>query len=197
MTRASAKPTWSALRKKIKTWETPELQELVKDLFKLSADNRAFLAARLISDDTEDADLAVSVAAPYRQRIHDAFYDKGGWPRNNLRLADVRKAIRDYRKATSDEVGTLNLMIAYVETGTDFILKYGGEDDSLLNSLSSVMNEIEAVFSKEPRCDLYERFQERILDLGDKARGIGWGYGDYLGDLVGGLEDRWSSKKGE
>lgn len=93
----------------------------MKDLFELSADNRNFLAARLLVGDREEGGQSLSVSGPYRQRIHDAFYDNGGWPRGKLRLADARKAIRDYRKATSDVVGTMNLMLAYVETGTEFM----------------------------------------------------------------------------
>lgn len=189
-----AKPAWSALKRKIKTWENPKLLGLVKDLFELSAENRNFLAARLLSGDTEDGGQGVSVAMPYRQRIHDAFYDKGGWPRGNLRLADARKAIRDYRKATSDEAGTMNLMISYVETGTEFMQEFGGDDESLIDSLWSVVNDIEAVFSKNSESDFYARFQQRLLDLDVKARGIGWGYGDHVGDVVRGLEDRWSNE---
>lgn len=169
----------------------------MKDLFELSADNRAFLAARLLSDDTADGGQSVSVSIPYRQRILDAFYGKGGWPRSNLRLAGARKAIRNYRKATSDEVGKLNLMIAYLETGTEFIQDLGAEDESLIDSLWSVLNEIEAVFSKNSGPEFYRGFQQRLLDLDEKAREIGWGFGDHVGDIIVGLEDRWTSKKGE
>ncbi len=160
----------------------------------MSADNRDFLAARLLVGDRGEGGQSVTVSAPYRQRIHDAFYDKGGWPRENLRLADARKSIREYRKATSDAVGTMNLMLAYVETGTKFSLDFGAEDESLFDSLWSVVNEIEAVFRKESGLDLYKRFQQRLLDLDSKARGIGWGYGDHVGDIVWGLEDRWSNE---
>ena len=45
--KTSAKPAWSALKRKIKTWETPKLLGLVKDLSVLPADNQDFLAARL------------------------------------------------------------------------------------------------------------------------------------------------------
>ena len=194
MARAPEWPTWSALQQKIKTWEAPALLGLVKDLFQLSADNRAFLVARLLSGEAEGGGQDGSVAIPYRQRIHDAFYDKGGWPRSNLKLADARKAIRDYRRATSDAIGTMDLMIAYVETGTEYSLDFGAEEESLFDSLSSVLNEIEAVFSKESGLDLYEQFQQRLLDLDEKAREIGWGFGDQVGYIVEGLEDRWSSE---
>lgn len=193
--KTSAKPTWSALKWKIKTWETPKLLGLVKDLFELSANNRDFLAARLLVGDTEEGGQSVSVSAPYRQRIHDAFYDKGGWPRSNLRLAEARNAIREFRKATSDDVGTLNLMIAYVETGTEYSLEFGAEEESLFDSLSTVLNEIETVFSKNSELELYQGFQQRLLDLDEKAREIGWGFGDHMGDIIEGLEDRWSGEK--
>lgn len=166
----------------------------MKELFELTADNRAFLAARLYSGDTDGSGLGTSVAIPYLKRIHDAFYDKGGWPRSNLRLADARKAIRDYRKATSDSAGTMNLMIAYVETGTEYSLDFGAEEDSLFDSLSSVLNEIESACAERQGRVLYDHFRQRLQGLAEKARGIGWGYGDHVVYIVERLGERWSNE---
>lgn len=74
-------------------WERPELLALVKDLFQLSADNRAFLAAQLLADKTDGVVVDVVRIAPYRERIESALFEKAGWPRDNLQFTDARKAI--------------------------------------------------------------------------------------------------------
>jgi len=186
-----SRPTWSALKRSLSNRGQSELLALVKELFELSADNRAFLAARFLAGEPHTDAAEGSVATPYRQRIHDAFYDKGGWPRSNPRLADARKGIRDYRKATADSAGTLELMLTYVETGTDYSLDFGAEDASLFNSLSSVLSEIEAACSGQHGLALYDDFRERLLYLADRAGGIGWGYGDHVHSIIQGLEERW------
>lgn len=188
----AARPTWSALKRALSKCGEPELLALVKELFELSADNRAFLAARFLARAAHTDAAEGFVAAPYRQRIHDAFYDKGGWPRSKPRLADARKGIRDYRKATADMAGTLELMLTFVETGTEFSLDFGAEDASLFNSLSSVLGEIEAACGGKHGLALYDEFRERLLDLADRAGGIGWGYGDHVQAVIQGLEERWT-----
>lgn len=35
----------------------------------------------------------------------------------------------------------------------------------------------------------YARFQQRLAGLAKQTDGIGWGYGDYVGDVVGDLTD--------
>jgi len=164
---------------------------MVKDLFELSADNRAFLAARLLSGGVGMA--GDSVPRPYRERIHDVFYRKGGLPRTHLGLADARRAIRDFRKATADAAGTLELMMTYVETGTDYRLDFGAEDAPLFNSLASVLDEIGSACDSNDGLALYGRFRKRLLSLAERARGIGWGYGDHVRAIVEGLEERWTN----
>ena len=192
--KTSAKPAWSALKRKIKTWETPKLLGLVKDLFELSADNRDFLAARLLSDKTNTG-IDVSRIAPYKKRIESALFEKAGWPRDKFNLSDARKAIRDYRKATSDTVGTLFLMIYYVETGTAFCKDFG-EGMSLVDSISSLMTEIQTACSGKRRGkELYCQFRQRLLRLRKRSRGISYGYGDHVADIIEGLEIQWSNEE--
>lgn len=192
MTRTPGRPSWSALKRHLKHRGQPDLLALIKDLFELSADNRAFLAARVLAGEREEGVSDPALARPYRERIHAAFYDKGGWPRSNPRLADARKGIRDYRKATADVAGTLELMIEYVETGTEFSLDFGAEDASLFNSLSLVLSDIEAACDGRQGLYLYGRFRERMLDLAGRAGRIGWGYGDHVREIVEVLEERWA-----
>ncbi len=172
-------PRWTDVKRKLNSWGQPELLGLVKVLFDQSTDNRSFLAARLLQDS-----LGEEVLEPYRERIVGAFYSRTGWPRPKLGLADARKAIRDYRKATSDTTGALDLMLTYVETGTRFALEFGDLDEPCYNSLSSVLEEVKSTLQCNQESTLYGQFSQRLHDLADKARDLGWGYGDRVVETV-------------
>ncbi len=182
----SGSPRWTEVKRKLSSWGRPELLGLVKELFDHSADTRAFLAARLLQDSMGEV-----VLEPYRERIVGAFYTRTGWPKPKLGLADARKAIRDYRKATADVAGTLDLMLTYVETGTRFTNEFGDIDEPFYNSLCSVLAEATRILEGGQGPDLYPPFRQRLLDLADQAGDVGWGYGDEVTDTVGALVQRY------
>ena len=105
-----------------------------------------------------------------------------------MHLAEARKAIRDYRKATGNVVGTIELMLTYVEYGTRFTCEYGSIDAPFYGSLESVLREMVTLLCQEGP-DLYPRFRDRLEQLATIADHIGWGYGDCVRDQVGYLED--------
>jgi hypothetical protein len=176
------KPTgWSLIRQQIKGWSRPALLALIKDLHDTSAANRDFLQARFQAEDSTGAALE-----KYRQRIVEQFFPQRG--EGKLKLAEARKAIRDYRKATGNIMGTIDLMLTFVENGTDFTRQFGDINEAYYNSLESVMNEMVQLLWKEG-AECYPRFRERIRHLESQADQIGWGYGDYLREQVGCLEN--------
>lgn len=175
----SSKPTWSQIKAKLKHWDKAQLTGLIQDLFGHSPDNRDFLAARLLRDSIGEA-----VLAPYLKRIEAAFYDKRGWPAKRLNLKDARSAIREYQRATSDPAGMLELMLVHVETGTQFTREFGDIDEAFYDSLCTTLHEIKKLLSSEECGQLYGRVQARLAELAKQADGIGWGYGDYVVDVV-------------
>jgi len=176
----SSKPTWSQIKTKLKHWDKAQLTGLIQDLFGHSQDNRDSLAARLLRDS-----IGEQVLAPYLKRIESAFYDKKGWPAKRLNLKDVRSAIREYQRATSDPAGVLELMLVHVETGTWFTCEFGDIDKGFYDSMCTTLYEIRKLLASEEGRPLYGRVRERLEELAKKADGIGWGYGDYVGDVVG------------
>jgi hypothetical protein len=82
------------------------------------------------------------------------------------RLRDARHLIRDYRKATKDTVGTLDLMLHYVETGTEFTNTYGDINEPFYNSLESVLNDFcEGIFKSSDPEQSYGQFNKRLVAL--------------------------------
>ncbi|MGH7988797.1 MAG: hypothetical protein ACREDS_01190 [Limisphaerales bacterium] len=172
---------WQSVRQRLNDWSKPALIALVKDLYEASPDNRDFLQARFQAEENAGAALE-----KYRRKIVEQFFPARG--DGKLKLGEARKAIRDYRKATGNLEGTIDLMLAYVENGTEFTREFGDINESFYNSLESVLNEMAQLLMTEGR-EFYPKFRERVRRLATRADGIGWGYGDVLRDQVYQLEN--------
>lgn len=173
---------WQNVRRKLSDWSKLALIALVKDLYEVSPDNRDFMHARFQAEADDSAALE-----KYRCKIVEQFFPARG--DGKLRLAEDRKAIRDYQKATGNMVGGIDLRLTYVENGTEFTREFGDINESFYNSLESVLNEMVCLLLRESP-ESYLRFRERIQRLATLADGIGWGYGDALRDQVFLLEEK-------
>lgn len=171
---------WSSIRTKLNDWSKPAVIALVKELYDHAAENRDFLEARFQAEEGGGAALE-----KYRSKIVEQFFPRHGF--GKLKLGEARKAIRDYRKATGNLAGTLELMLTYVENGTRFTCEYGCDDEALYNSLDSVLAELARLLVKEG-AELYPRFEERLQQLEYAASNIGWGYCDSVREQVQMLE---------
>src|SRR5262245_27245920 len=103
--------SWKDVKTVLSQQSMPELLQLIRDLYALRPEVKDFLHARLL---TSEQTLAPSKHTIQHSLAPDVIHGK------NLALARGRKAITDYQKATRDRVGTLDLMVYYVECGTQF-----------------------------------------------------------------------------
>ena len=172
---------WSAIRQQIADWPKPALLELVKDLHDASPENRDFLRARFDAENSGGEALE-----KYRRKIIEQFFPLRG--EGKLKLAEARKAIRDYRKATGNVAGTIDLMLTYVENGTEFTQQFGDINEPYYNSLESALNELAGLLRGEGR-EIYPHCRNRLARVEQLASHIGWGYGDYVREQVAMLED--------
>jgi hypothetical protein len=172
---------WSSVREQLKEWPQHALTALIKDLYDASPANRDFLHARFQAEETGGVALDA-----YRRKIIEQFFPRRGF--GKLKLAEARKAIRDYRKAAGNAAGTVELMLTFVENGTEFTLEFGDSDGPFYNQLASVLNEMVQLLCQEG-AELYSRFRERIVRLETLGGNLGWGYGDELRAQVYFLED--------
>ena len=178
---------WSDIKRQLQALEESDLHELIQGLFKLSVENRAFLAARLLG-----ASAGKALLQPYRERIERAFYTRGRKPQ--LKLAEGRKAIREYQTATADPAGSLELMLTFVETGTQFTREFGDIDEPFYSNLSSVLGEMNCILKGEQGPELYAGIRERVAELPRLADCIGWGYGDEVQNTVAEWESRYADE---
>ena len=171
---------WSAARQHLSTWEKPALLALVKDLYESAAGNRDFIQARCNAEATSGEALE-----KYRRKVVEPFFPARGEPK--LKLGEARKAIRDYRKATGNIPGTAELLMTYVENGARFTRQYGDISAGFYSSVESALDELAALLRGEAQ-EIYSQFSARLAEVDRMASGIGWGFGDYIGDIVAGLK---------
>ena len=99
-------------------------------------------------------------------------------------------AITDYKRSTGDLTGVVDLLLTFVEAGTEQAADLGYGDDAyfatLERKLSEAVSMLEAL-PAEARAEAVARLV-RLAQFQDK---IGWGYGDFLADIAA----RWSRRK--
>ena len=170
---------WSAVRPRLLTWEKSALLDLVKELYDAAAENRDFIEARCQLEE------GGAVLERHRRKIVEQFFPARG--EGKLKLGEARKAIRDYRKATRNVPGTAELLMTYVENGTRFTHEYGDIDERFYSSVESALNELANLLMDEGR-ELYPQFNERLASAERMTHGIGWGFHDFVAEVVGELE---------
>lgn len=176
--------SWSLIRKELLTWDRTALLSLVKDLYDTSATNRDFISARCHKED-DFGEIKV-----YRKRIVEQFYPARGI--GKLQLGEARKAIREYRKATGNLLGTIELLMTYVENGARFTNEYGDIDERFYSSMESALNEFaELLLTKAPK--LYPQFRERCLNVVEMTESVGWGFHDFVIETVHYLDSKLGS----
>lgn len=170
---------WTEIESELEELGKPALIRLLKQIYDASTANQAFFVSQLLKEQ-----VTTEMREPYRQRIIHQFFPNRGFGKLDLRVA--RQAIRDYRRATQDIAGTLDLMLTYVEQGTRFTNEFGDIEESFYNSMESVLGEAAKLVTSHP--DLYDQFRGRFIGLKRATNGIGWGYHDAVTEIVEELE---------
>jgi hypothetical protein len=170
---------WGAVRPYVEKLEKPVLLALVKDLYDAAAENRDFIEARCRPEDR------AAVLEKYRRKVIEHFFPARGEAK--LKLGEARKAIRDYRSATQNVSGTTELLLTFVENGTRFTHDYGDIDERFYNGVESALDELATLLRDEARA-LYPGYAERLAKVERMSRGIGWGFHDFVADVIGSLE---------
>lgn len=183
---ANKSRSWTTIRKQLATWDMPALIALVKELYDAADINRDFIQARCLSKDPGS-----EILEKYRKKIVDQFFPTRGF--GKLQLGEARKAIREYAKITHHTSGVAELLMTYVENGVEFTCAYGDIDERFYSSVESVLKEL-AQLLKEAAPDLYHQFAERLAAVARASENIGWGFGDYVEEVVFDLEESFGDE---
>ncbi len=102
MPKRNQTPKWGDVRRTLASKSQRELLNLIRDLYALQPEVKAFIDARYV--------VSTVNLKPYQRTIQeslnpDVIHDE------DLDLERGQKAIRDYQKAANDPIGTLDLML--------------------------------------------------------------------------------------
>ena len=176
--------TWTELRKTLKELPAEQLLDLLKGLHDLSPQNKAWLRARALPAGQDGAYLEEC-----RQKVIKLVYNPARKLPSMPRFRDAKKLIGDYKKATKDLWGTLDLMLTYVERGHAFTNDFGDIDEPFYDALTNMLESFAAEIKDNPaRLELYKNFRPRLLEM-NRTADIGWGYGDIVHETVAELEE--------
>ncbi len=172
---------WSAVRPHLAALDKPALLALLKALYEAAAGNRDFILARCQAENGGGLE-------KYRKKVVEQFFsNKYAHGMGPLKLGEARKAIRDYRKATGSIPGTAELLMTYVENGAEFTNCYGDIDERFYSSVESALTELATLLRGAAR-ELYPRFSGRLAKVEKMTENIGWGFHDFISEVVAKLE---------
>ena len=168
------KAGWASIRKNLELLDRTGLLALVHDLYEANAANRRFLEARFLSSSTS--------LEKYRRLVADAVYPDP-FSRRPVSVRDATMTITEYRRSTGDLAGTVDLMLTFLEAGTEQAADLGYGDESYFGALE---RKLDAVAKSWPDLSPTVRKDaaKRLDWVRRRAQNIGWGYCDYVDDVV-------------
>ncbi len=174
MSREKKLRSWSHVKAALSAKHTPALINLIRDLYRLNSDNRRFLHARCLDAGAELED--------FRRQVADSIFPDP-FSRRPISIANAKRAIREYERASGDAVGTLDLMFTFIESGTEQAADLGFGDERYFLSLESMLTD---ALDELTRATPEERapFFSRLATLADRASCVGWGYSDFVYEAI-------------
>ena len=172
MPKRNQTPKWGDVRRTLASKSQKELLNLIRDLYALQPEVKAFIDARFV--------VSTANLKPYQRTIQESL-NPDVIHGEDIDLERGQKAIRDYQKATNDPIGIIDLMLHYVECGTEFATTYSYGDEEFYENLDEMFTQAVKMIKQNSQ-EVIDKFLPRVKKIVDEAEGIGWGYGDGIND---------------
>ena len=180
---------WKNIGKQLDALSSRDLVRLVGDLYENNDSSRKFLAARFLRGQAS--------IKKYKDQIHAALYPDYNLGDGAVQIRDARKAISDFEKTTRDPQQTLDLMVHFLEVGTQAMEAFGMDYEEFFASMESMFRRVFTRLKGKDR-KLLPVFMTRLQRLERASRDTGYGYGDSLAEMMvelGGSLPRRSSQE--
>jgi hypothetical protein len=161
------------LKKQLKEYEQKELVELIVEMFKANKEVQNYLSSKFLGDEVIEV-----LFNQTRKKIENEFFPDRGF--GKLRLAEAKKEITAFKKATNDEKRTVDLMLFYVEQCVEFTNTYGDISEGFYSSMVKMFDQVAMVCYRDE--ELYKAFSSRLRGVLSDVDGIGWGVQEALVD---------------
>jgi len=173
-----SKLNWSIIKEPVSKLSKEELFILVKDLFSRSKDNKSFLIARFNMDKNE-------ILSFYKGQIRKhltpniSSYKK-------IKITPVKKLIQEYKNASNDLSGTLELMFTAIEKCVYLMGENNYYEDPFYNGFNSILSDFVLILNSKSE-EYLEEFRDRLEKLRIEALKIEWRYGKIIADKISSL----------
>ena len=179
-----AEPTkrkkWSDVKARLDAFDRKGLVSLLGDLYDANVANRRFLHSRLTPGSR--------AIEEYRQLVADAIYPDP-FSKRRVSVRDAAAAIVEYRRSTGDASGTVDLMLTFVEAGTEQAADLGYGDEAYFNALQSRLDAVAQEFGSLP-ANVRAKVRARLGRIQMRAQDVGWGFSDAVDDVIHALDAR-------
>ena len=161
------------LKKSLKTLKPDELIGVISQLYKNYENVRQVLSVKF-SDDT----ILCDVLEEYKDKMHTMFFPQS--MKHLPALKEIKKLITEFTKVTDKSLYIIDLMLYYVECGTEFTNTFGDIDEPFYNSMCSVFGNVVGKLNSQKNASVYCHLKKRLQKLVEETNEIGWGYGDFI-----------------
>ncbi len=166
---------YTELKKTLERFDKKELIRLIIELAKLKKYNMEWLEIEL-----QKPDELPELLKYYKMKISKAL--------DSNDFTAAKKAITDFKKASPDRENLIDLMIYYVEQGTEITLDCGDMYEDFYTKLENVYIDAIKLLNEWGDKKLIDKFRPRMETLVDKTEDVGWGYHDVLWDWYNELD---------
>lgn len=181
----SKKRTAPEIKKALRNYEKEKLVSIIMDCYKLSGDVKDYIHTLLDPDEAIE-----NLYNKAKSQILQEFFPKHG--STKFRLSHAKKAITEFKKLTSDEERTLDLMIFYVEMGLGYTKFNRNPGEQFYDSMLSMYGK--AVHEMIGKVDLYKPFFERLRNIIGDSRDFGLDFQDELIEILSELLSEWEEE---
>jgi hypothetical protein len=171
---------WSDVKASLNGFDRNGLIGIIRNLYEASSSNRRFLHARFVP--------AAAPVDEYRDLVRAAVFPDP-LSQRPIRLRDATAAIAEYKRSTGDLGGVVDLLLTFVEAGTEQAADLGYGDDAYFATLERKVNEAVAALDALPDAARGDA-TSRLVRLGEYQDYLEWGYSDFLGNVAATLQAR-------
>jgi hypothetical protein len=179
---------WAEVEKTLQDTDKKDLIDLIRDLYRHSAENRQIIISRHVKGKKSDW-----VLESFHRVIRNEFFSDKGF--GGLRSNVVRKAVMDYSEGSGDLAGTMELMLFFVENVVEFINEYGDIDEEFYDVGYEMLGKFCELIKTPDGQSFYPRFKTRLLKLRSESDDFGYGFGDDIAYYVENVEDFFEEQK--
>jgi hypothetical protein len=172
--------TWAQVKGGLDGMDRAGLLGVIQNLYESAEANRRFLHARFVP--------AALALEEYRRLVRTAVFPDP-FSQRPIRLRDATATITEYKRATGDLAGTVDLMLEFIEAGTEQAADLGYGEDAYFAALERKVREVVQSLDALAEADR-DAATARLLKLGEYQGTIGWGYCDFLGDVAASVQNR-------